>query len=123
MTTCVCEAYSCPRGEADPTVASKDLREPPPQIDELIHAARVPVFLLDEHQVVRRGEVGSPELIRDKPEQLGCGIREINLRHQFRCAGSPEYVGVERLLMLASSKGGRSGSRWRTPLCTSPAPR
>ncbi|MFG3439298.1 DUF2075 domain-containing protein [Nonomuraea sp. NPDC047897] len=84
----------------------RDLREPPPQIDELIHAARVPVFLLDEHQVVRRGEVGSLELIRNKAEQLGCGIREINLRHQFRCAGSPEYVDwVERLLMLRPSHG------------------
>ncbi|MFG1685181.1 DUF2075 domain-containing protein [Nonomuraea sp. NPDC049269] len=84
----------------------KDLREPPPQIDELIHAARVPVFLLDEHQVVRRGEVGSLDLIRNRAEQLGYGIREINLRRQFRCAGSPEYIDwVERLLMLRRGNG------------------
>ncbi|GAA5057625.1 hypothetical protein HNP84_000531 [Thermocatellispora tengchongensis] len=83
-----------------------DLRDPPPQIDELIRAARVPVFLLDEHQVVRRGEVGSLELIRNRAEQLGCTMRVINLRHQFRCSGSPEYVDwVERLLMLAPSQG------------------
>ncbi|TDE22873.1 DUF2075 domain-containing protein [Nonomuraea mesophila] len=83
-----------------------DLREPPLQIDELIHAARVPVFLLDEHQVVRRGEVGSLDLIRDSAERLGYGVREINLRHQFRCAGSPEYVDwIERLLMLRPSNG------------------
>jgi hypothetical protein len=30
-----------------------------PQIDELIDVARVPVFLLDEHQVVRPGEMGT----------------------------------------------------------------
>jgi hypothetical protein len=30
-----------------------------PQVDELIAAARVPVFLLDEHQVVRPGELGT----------------------------------------------------------------
>lgn len=34
-----------------------ELRTDRPQIDELIAAARVPVFLLDEHQVVRPGEM------------------------------------------------------------------
>ncbi|MDP9220788.1 MAG: DUF2075 domain-containing protein, partial [Actinomycetota bacterium] len=33
------------------------------QVRELIDAARVPVFLLDQHQVVRPGETGTPELI------------------------------------------------------------
>ncbi len=32
-----------------------------PQIHELLSAARVPVFLLDEHQVVRPGEMGTVE--------------------------------------------------------------
>ncbi|MEV4078766.1 DUF2075 domain-containing protein [Nonomuraea fuscirosea] len=83
-----------------------DLREPPPQIDELIHAARVPVFLLDDHQIVRRGEVGSLDLIRAKARELGYGLREIILRHQFRSGGSPEYVDwVDRLLMLAPPQG------------------
>lgn len=34
-----------------------------PQIDELIDAARVPVFLLDQNQVVRPGEMGSLQQI------------------------------------------------------------
>jgi hypothetical protein len=34
------------------------------QVDELIAAARVPVFLLDEHQVVKPGEVGTVEAIK-----------------------------------------------------------
>ena len=34
-----------------------------PQVDELLDAARVPVFLLDEHQVVRPGEMGTVEEI------------------------------------------------------------
>ncbi|MBB4705180.1 DUF2075 domain-containing protein [Sphaerisporangium siamense] len=99
------EAHRIRRTSRD-RMDERDPREPPPQIDELIHAARVPVFLLDEHQVVRRGEVGSLELIRNRARHLGCGIREINLSHQFRCAGSPEYIHwVERLLMLAPNTG------------------
>ncbi|MFC4122019.1 DUF2075 domain-containing protein [Nonomuraea zeae] len=78
-----------------------DLREPPLQVDELIDAAQVPVFLLDEHQIVRRGEVGSVEMIRDAAERLGCDVHQINLRHQFRCGGSPAYVDwVGRLFGL-----------------------
>lgn len=38
---------------------SARLRTNRPQVDELIAAARVPVFLLDEHQVVRPGEMGT----------------------------------------------------------------
>ena len=35
------------------------LRTGTPQVEELLRAARVPVFLLDEHQVVRPGELGT----------------------------------------------------------------
>jgi len=34
------------------------------QVDELIDAARVPVFLLDQQQTVRLGEIGMVEVIR-----------------------------------------------------------
>ncbi|GAA4635872.1 DUF2075 domain-containing protein [Actinoallomurus vinaceus] len=73
-----------------------------PQVEELIEAARVPVFLLDEHQLVRPGEVGSVELIRKTAARMGIRAHQIDLRHQFRCGGCPEYVDwIERLLGLA----------------------
>lgn len=71
------------------------------QVVELIEAARVPVFLLDDHQNVRPTEVGSVEHIRQAAASLGLGYHQINLRHQFRCGGAPEYVDwVDRLLGL-----------------------
>ncbi|MEU1730877.1 DUF2075 domain-containing protein [Streptosporangium sp. NPDC020145] len=71
------------------------------QLRELVRAARVPVFLLDEHQVVRQGEVGSVALIKETAAQMGLGVHQIDLRHQFRCGGCPEYVRwVEQLLGL-----------------------
>ena len=63
--------------------------------------ARVPVFLLDENQVVRPGELGSPQEIRRYAESRGFEVHEISLDGQFRCGGSALYEDwVLRLLGL-----------------------
>ncbi len=78
-----------------------ELRTDRPQVDELIAAARVPVFLLDEHQVVRPGEMGSLEQIEHYATSLGIETQHVHLGEQFRCGGSEEYVlWVKRLLGL-----------------------
>jgi hypothetical protein len=71
------------------------------QIDELIDAARVPVFLLDEHQVVRprRTRHGRGHQVRRSGEILACQV--VPLDGQFRCGGSEAYLSwVVRLLGL-----------------------
>ncbi|GGX86217.1 ATP-binding protein [Streptomyces minutiscleroticus] len=71
------------------------------QIDELIDVARVPVFLLDEHQVVRPGEMGTVEEIRAAAAAKGLDCRVVPLESQFRCGGSDAYLRwVVRLLGL-----------------------
>ena len=71
------------------------------QIDELIAAARVPVFLLDEHQVVKPGEVGTVEAIKSNASSLGFRVHHVQLDDQFRCGGSRKYERwVLRLLGL-----------------------
>ncbi|MFI7548943.1 DNA/RNA helicase domain-containing protein [Micromonospora sediminimaris] len=62
-----------------------------PQLDELISTARVPVFLLDEHQVVKPGELGSVEVISAYAEKLGLEVEVVALHDQFRCGGSAAY--------------------------------
>ncbi len=77
------------------------LRTERPQIDELIAAARVPVFLLDEYQVVRPGELGTVEQIERFAATLGIAAHRVDLDAQFRCGGSEAYVQwVLRLLGL-----------------------
>jgi len=77
------------------------LRTGRPQIDELISAARVPVFLLDEHQVVRPGELGTVEDIEAHANSLGLAVQKICLDDQFRCGGSEVYIDwIRRLLGL-----------------------
>jgi hypothetical protein len=72
------------------------------QIDELIDAARVPVFLLDQNQVVRPGEMGTVEDIEKHARGRGLDVHQIDLSTQYRSGGSGEYIQwVERLLGLA----------------------
>jgi hypothetical protein len=72
-----------------------------PQVDELIAAARVPVFLLDEHQVVKPNEIGTVEAIKSHAAELGIKVHHVPLDGQFRCGGSRKYEDwVLRLLDL-----------------------
>ncbi|GAB2975022.1 DUF2075 domain-containing protein [Streptomyces pseudoechinosporeus] len=72
-----------------------------PQIEELIDVARVPVFLLDEHQVVRPGEMGTVAEIKAAAARKGIACHVVPLESQFRCGGSDAYLRwVVRLLGL-----------------------
>lgn len=72
-----------------------------PQVEELIDAARVPVFLLDEDQIVKPTERGSVDEIRRAAERMGCTFEVVHLDGQFRCGGSQAYdYWVQRLLEL-----------------------
>jgi hypothetical protein len=71
------------------------------QVEELISAARVPVFLLDEHQVVRPGEMGTVADIEAHARGMGLAVQKISLNDQFRCGGSEAYMyWVHRLMGL-----------------------
>lgn len=62
------------------------------QIEDLILAAKVAVFFIDDLQLVRPGEVGSSDLIRSAAARLGARLYEYELEAQFRCAGSDAFV-------------------------------
>ena len=73
----------------------------PGQIQRIITAAKVPVFLLDDHQVVRPREIGSPGDVLEIARAMDCQVVEVNLDGQFRCGGSPLFdLWVQRLLGL-----------------------
>lgn len=79
-----------------------------PQIEELIKAAKLSIFFLDEHQVVRPNEVGSINLIRDTAKKLRVGeseISEFELKTQFRCSGSDAFLQwIENVLEIRESE-------------------
>lgn len=63
------------------------------QIQELIDAARVTVFFIDDQQAVRPNEIGRSSLIREAAAANDCVLHESVLEAQFRCSGSDAFVG------------------------------
>lgn len=83
----------------------RDLRSTKHQVDELLDVARVPVFLLDQHQVVRPGEVGTAEYIEAHAKEKGLNVELVELEGQFRCGGSLAYEKwVLDLLQLSETE-------------------
>lgn len=73
----------------------KENRSNLPQVDELLKAAKLSIFLIDENQIVRPNEVGSIELIKGTAQKFGLDeseIAEFELKTQFRCSGSDAYL-------------------------------
>jgi DUF2075 family protein/SOS-response transcriptional repressor LexA len=63
------------------------------QIKELICAARLSVFFVDDAQRVTMQDIGGVEAIRDLAKSLGNQVTETKLESQFRCGGSDGYLG------------------------------
>lgn len=63
-----------------------------PQVDELLDAGQVCIFLLDDHQNIRPDEIGSTDYIRSHAQRKGCPTWELTLQAQFRCRGAESYI-------------------------------
>jgi DUF2075 family protein len=97
----ICDEAHRIRATSSHRFTKASLRTGRHQVAELIAAARVPVFLLDEHQVVRPGEIGTVEDIQRAATAAGLPVTMVDLDGQFRCGGSRAYeVWVLRLLGL-----------------------
>ncbi|OOC54289.1 hypothetical protein NOSIN_11130 [Nocardiopsis sinuspersici] len=98
----ICDEAHRIRERSDNWRTRRDLRSDRPQIEELVNAARVPVLLLDENQVVRKNELGSLPEIRAYAEKRGLEVRHVELKGLFRCGGSDAYDSwVRRFLGLS----------------------
>lgn len=62
------------------------------QVEDLINAAKVCVFFIDDYQSVRKGEIGSSQFIKEHALSLNCKVYEYELESQFRCGGSEGYT-------------------------------
>jgi len=95
-----------------------------PQAEEIIDAAKVSVFLLDQQQSVRVTEVGSVWGIKDYAESQGIPVHVYDLDLQFRCAGSESYIRwVEHALGLPAqhSLAWRRNNEYEVRIFDSPA--
>lgn len=94
------------RAKSQPRVAGH-LRPTIPQADELIRAARLSVFFVDENQIISPDEVGEPRLIEASAIRQGARFSAFALSGQFRCAGSVVYLDwLDDLLETAGASRG-----------------
>jgi len=63
-----------------------------PQVEQLIRCSKTSIFFIDDKQVIRGAEVGNTNLIRETAKKLGHTIEEVELKSQFRCMGSDNYL-------------------------------
>ena len=62
------------------------------QIKEIIRAARLSVFFLDQEQRVTLKDIGDRDEIRRWAAEAGANLTELKLESQFRCNGSDGYL-------------------------------
>ncbi|MBI2667725.1 DUF2075 domain-containing protein [Candidatus Woesearchaeota archaeon] len=98
----ICDEAHRIRKTSESMYTPKHLRSGEPQIDELIRVAKLIIFFIDEHQVVRPTETGSINLIKKTAEKFNTKVYEMpELKTQFRCGGSGNYLEkVEKILRI-----------------------
>lgn len=71
------------------------------QIKEIINASNFSIFFIDEDQKVTLKDIGSVDEIKKYAQELGAGIRIVELESQFRCNGSDGYLSwLDNLLEI-----------------------
>ena len=71
------------------------------QIKEIINASNFSVFFIDEDQKVTLKDIGSVDEIKKYANELGTGIKVVELESQFRCNGSDGYLAwLDNLLEI-----------------------
>jgi hypothetical protein len=80
----VCDEAHRIRRTSNSRYTRKEARSDVPQVEELLRAAKVTIFFIDDHQVVRPEEIGSTELIRQAARRFTDEVFEFELKTQFR---------------------------------------
>ena len=62
------------------------------QIYEIIDASRLSVFFIDEAQKVTWQDIGEIEAISEYAMSIGAEVTQLELKSQFRCSGSDDYM-------------------------------
>lgn len=88
----ICDEAHRIRSTSNNRFTRADRRSERPQLEELIDAAKVSVFFVDDCQVVRPNEIGKSSMIKEYAARLDCVLHENVLEAQFRCAGSEGFV-------------------------------
>lgn len=92
------------------------------QIKEIIQAAKLSVFFIDEDQRVTFKDIGEKNEIRRWAEACGAVVTELKLESQFRCNGSDGYLAwVNHALQVSETANPTlAGIDYDFRVCSSP---
>jgi len=88
----ICDESHRIRETSNSRFTPKARRSQKPQLHEIMAAAKVGVFLIDDRQLVRPNEIGSSGYIQKEAAIFKAEVSEYELDVQFRCAGSEAFV-------------------------------
>src|SRR6267378_4355529 len=88
----ICDESHRIRETSNSRFAKRERRSTKPQVREILDAAKVAIFFIDDRQIVRPNEIGSTRHIRQHAEAANAQISEYELEVQFRCSGSDGFV-------------------------------
>jgi len=88
----ICDEAHRVRKTSNSQYTRKENRSDISQLAEIINAAKVSVFFIDDNQVVRPDEIGSVEYIKNFALENNCKIYIEELDAQFRCNGSDGFI-------------------------------
>ncbi len=93
------------------------------QVKEVIHAANLSVFFLDESQRVTMSDIGSVDEILRWCNELGAEVTELELPSQFRCNGEDGYIAwLDNALQIRSTANETlDGINYDFKVCQSPS--
>ena len=87
------------------------------QIKEIINAARLSVFFVDEKQIITIRDIGTINNIKYFANKAGAQILEDELLSEFRCNGSDGYLEFIDGFLYNKRKGGRFNFDFRVMDC------
>lgn len=74
------------------------------QVEDIIKAAKVSVFFIDDRQAIRPDDEGTMTRIREVCTEYGSEVHEVGLKAQFRCSGAEGYLNwVEHTLQISDT--------------------
>jgi len=88
----ICDESHRIRETSNSRFMAREKRSSKPQVREILDAAKVAIFFIDDRQIVRPNEIGSTRHIRQHADAVNAQISEYELEVQFRCAGSDGFV-------------------------------
>ena len=83
------------------------------QIEDIIQAARVSVFFVDDNQSLRPADIGSVESIKQAAQKYKAEIEQVDLSAQFRCHGADGFLNwLAVVLGLSDAQSNAHATGW-----------